>query len=180
MTKYEGIYEIAADKHGLITSAEARELGITNNELVQYARRGRIKKVGHGLYQLVRWVPEDNDAYAWAVAAVGPDAVLCGESVIAMLGLAPTNPARIFVATPKRVRRKLPDGLVAIHVNGIEPTAVYDSIPCQSAAEAIRFCMRAMMAERLRAAADEARRQGYISQEEHAGLIKELSSDGSR
>ena len=35
MTKYEDIFDIAADNHGLITSAQAREAGITNNELVQ-------------------------------------------------------------------------------------------------------------------------------------------------
>lgn len=100
MTKYEDIFDIAADNHGLITSAQAREAGITNNELVQYAKRGRVTKVGHGLYQLTQWVPEQNDAYAWAVMSVGPRAVLYGESVIAMLGLAPTNPTRTFVATP--------------------------------------------------------------------------------
>ena len=82
MTKYEDIFDIAADNHGLITSAQAREAGITNNELVQYAKRGRVTKVGHGLYQLTQWIPEQNDAYAWAVMSVGPDAVLYGESVI--------------------------------------------------------------------------------------------------
>lgn len=61
-----------------------------------------MTKVGHGLYQLTQWIPEQNDAYAWAVMSVGPDAVLYGESVIAMLGLAPTNPTRTFVATPRR------------------------------------------------------------------------------
>lgn len=56
---------------------------------MQYAKRGRVEKVGHGLYRLAKWVPGSNGPYAWAVAAVGPDAVLCGESVIAMLELAP-------------------------------------------------------------------------------------------
>ena len=36
---------------------------------------------------------ESSDTYAWAVMSVGPDALLFGESIIAMLGLAPTNPA---------------------------------------------------------------------------------------
>lgn len=62
MTKYEKIYEIAAGNHGLITSAQAREAGVSNNELIQYARRRRIAKVGHGLYRLEQWVPESGDA----------------------------------------------------------------------------------------------------------------------
>lgn len=136
MTKYEDIFDIAADNHGLITSAQAREAGITNNELVQYAKRGRVTKVGHGLYQLTQWVPEQNDAYAWAVMSVGPSAVLYGESVIAMLNLAPTNPTRMFVATPRRTRRKLPNSIKVEWLRGIKPTATYNGIPCQSAQDA--------------------------------------------
>ena len=52
MSKFENIYEILTDNHGLITSARAREVEISSNELVRYAKRGRIAKVGHGLYQL--------------------------------------------------------------------------------------------------------------------------------
>ena len=92
MTEFEYIYEIAADNHGLITSAQAREAGISNNELVQYVKRGRIAKVGHGIYQLEQCVPDPSDTYAWAVISVGPDALLYGESIITMLGLAPHKP----------------------------------------------------------------------------------------
>ena len=43
-------------------------------------------------YQPEQWVPDPSDTYAWAVMSVGPGALLYGESVIAMLNLAPTNP----------------------------------------------------------------------------------------
>ena len=105
MSKIENIYEIVTDNHGLITSARAREVEISSNELVRYAKRGRIAKVGHGLYQLEQWVPGPNDAHAWAVMSVGPDALLYGESVIALPDLTPTNPTRTFVAAPRRTRR---------------------------------------------------------------------------
>ena len=136
MTKFEYIYEIAADNHGLITSAQAGEAGISNNELVQYAKRGRIAKVGHGIYQPEQWVPDPSDTYAWAVMSVGPDALLFGESIIAMLGLAPANPTRMFVATPRRTRRKLPNSIKVEWLRGIKPTATYNGIPCQSAQDA--------------------------------------------
>lgn len=177
MTKFDDIFEMAADNHGLITSAQAKLAGISNNELVQYARRGRIVKVGHGLYQLARWIPEENDAYAWAVAATGPDALLFGESVIAMLGLAPTNPSRIFVATPRRTRRKLPESLKVRWIEGIEPSASYDGIPCQSVHDAILACRDKMLPERLAAAADEARRRGLVSEPEYLSLKERLEDD---
>ena len=69
--KFDDIYEQAADDFGLISSSRASELGVTNNELVQYARRGRLERVGHGLYRLARRTPEANDPYALAVALAG-------------------------------------------------------------------------------------------------------------
>lgn len=175
MTKFNDIYEEAVDNFGLITSARAAELGVTNGELVQYARRGRLEKVGHGLYRLARRVPEENDPYALAVALVGSGAHLFGESVIAMLKLAPTNPARIYVASPQRVRRNLPDGLIVVRTDGAE-TTVYDGIASQTAAAAIRSCKGRMMPERLARATQAARREGYITEAECSKMMKELEA----
>jgi hypothetical protein len=174
MTKYDDIYEVAVDNYGLITSARAKELGVTNNELVQFASRGRIKRIGHGLYQLTKRTPETNDSYAIAVALAGLDAYLFGESVIAMHNLAPTNPKRIDVATPKRVRRKLP-GNIRLTVGRPESDMkVYDGIPSQSVAAAIRSCKGKLMTERLRDATRNARREGLIRKGEEEDLLKEL------
>ena len=79
---------------------------------------------------------ESSDTYAWAVMSVGPGALLYGESVIAMLNLAPTNPTRMFAATPRRTRRKLPNSIKVEWLRGIKPTATYNGIPCQSAQDA--------------------------------------------
>ena len=179
MTKFEYIYEIAAGNHGLITSAQAREAGVSNNELVQYAKRGRIAKVGHGLYQLEQWVSGPSDTFAWAVMSVGPDALLYGESVIAMLDLAPTNPTRMFVATPRRTRRKLPESIKAEWIRGIKPTAAYNGIPCQSAHDAILACEGKMLPDRLEAAARAAHEQGLISKQQYRTLKKELRSENA-
>ena len=40
------------DDFGLITSAESRELGISNAELVQQARRGKLVRVARGVYRM--------------------------------------------------------------------------------------------------------------------------------
>lgn len=174
MTKYEDIiYEIAADNYGLVTSAEARKAGVTNNELVQYARRGRIERVGQGVYRLVRRIPEPNDAYALAVALVGPDAYLYGEAVLGMLELCPVNPAYIHVATPRRTRRTLPGYLRIVHTPGAGANAVYDGIPCQHVADAILSAAH-VMSERLADAADRARDEGYLTRAEHDAIMKEL------
>ena len=175
MTHYQDIYEVAADNYGIITSVQAKELGISDKEMSAIAARGRIYRIGHGVYRLTDYIPVPNDAYAEAVALVGPDAFLYGESVIAMHGLAPTNPARICVATPKRVRKHLPAYLRLIRVPEDTQAASYEGIASQSVFDAILSCKGKMMDDRLVAAATEARRQGFISKAEYDSLMEVLS-----
>ena len=174
MTKFEDIFEIAADNFGLVTSAEAREAGISNKELVQYARRGKVERVGQGVYRLVQRVPEPNDAYALAVALVGPGAYLYGEAVLGMLGLCPTNPAYLHVATPSRVRRSLPEYIRVVRTPGTSAGAVYDGIPCQRVADAIRSAKGHMLPDRLADAAARGREEGYITKAEAETLASDL------
>ena len=174
MTKYDDIiYEIASGNFGLVTSAEAREAGVTNNELVQYARRGKVERVGQGVYRITRRIPEPNDAYALAVALVGPDAYLYGEAVLGMLELCPVNPAYIHVATPRRVRRALPEYLRVVHTPNARAGAVYNGIPCQRVADAIRASAH-VMPERLADATDRARAEGYLTRDEYDAVMEEL------
>lgn len=175
MTKFDDIYELAADNYGLITSAQARAIGVTNNELVQYAKRGKVERVGQGLYRLVQYIPTPYDSYAEAVALVGPGAYLFGESVIAMHELAPTNPSYVHVATPNRVRRKLPPYIKIFHIAEDRKATLYEGIPSQTVANAIRSCRGKMMDERLRDATSTARAKGYLTRTEEQELLEELS-----
>lgn len=175
MTKFDNIiYEIAADNFGLITSSQARAAGVTNNELVQYARRGRIERVGQGVYRLVKRIPEPYDPYALAVALVGPDAYLYGEAVLGMLELCPTNPAYLHVATPRRVRKNLPGYIRLVHTPGETAGAVYDGVPCQSVADAIRAASASVMRGWLEEAAERARQEGYLLADDAKGIAREL------
>ena len=97
----------AVDDHGLITSPGARGLGISDAELVQQARRGKLLRVGRGVYRVPAWPHQESAPYAEAVKRVGEGAYPYGESVVALLGLAPTDPSTIWVASPRRVRRSL-------------------------------------------------------------------------
>lgn len=174
MTYYDQIYEIAVDNYYLISTQDAADAGIPPVELPKLAQRGRLENVAHGLYRLTRRVPHPNDAYATAVARVGRGAFLFGESVIAMLGLAPTNPAYICVATPHRTRRRLPPSIrLRKPVEG-EVSTVYDGIPSQGVLGAIRSASETMMDDRLQEAAERACEEGYLSRGEYASLTEEM------
>ena len=174
MTKFNDIYEIASDNYGLITSAQAREVGISNKELVQYAIRGKIERVGQGVYRLVQRIPEPNDGYALAVALVGPGAFLYGEAVLGMLGLCPTNPAYLHIATPNRIRRNLPDYIRIVHTPHALAGAVYDGVPCQKVADAIRSAMEHLLPDRIATAITRSREEGYITGAEAHNLMSQL------
>lgn len=174
MTYYDAIYEIAVDNHYLITTAMAAEAGIPGIELAKLAHRGKLENVSRGLYRLARWVPDDTYPYAEAVARMGPDAYLYGESVIAMLDLAPTDPMRLYVAIPGRTRKELPPGLHAKKADPGDTVTIYEGVPAQCAHDAIIAARCSMPDDRLQAAAAEARAQGYLTSSEYSHLQKEM------
>ena len=109
MTYYDRIFEEAIGNYGLITSSQAKAIGIPSVELVKLAQRGRLTRLGYGVYKLAQYLPapDGRDAYADSLALVDKDAYLYGQSVLTLHHLCPTNPARVYVATPRRIRKKL-------------------------------------------------------------------------
>lgn len=174
MTHFDEIYEIAADNYGLISYSQAKNAGLVGAELNRYVESGRLQKRGHGLYKLVRYTPTDLDAYAEAVAQVGEGAYLCGESVLALHGLALVNPEKIKVATAKRVRKKIPDWIEI--VNEAEPCDMvhYAGIPSQSVTCALLACKTSVMPDRLIQAVEDARAQGLVSKADYVMLARKL------
>jgi len=174
MSYYDTIYEYAADNYGLITSAAAKVLDIPNVELVKLSHRGRLSRLGHGVYRIEHYIPTPQDKYAEAIALAGNDAYIYGESVLAMHGLAYVNPNVIYVATPKRVRKKLSPYIRIIQRDEGEKVVSYEGIPSQSVFAAILSCRNTVMTERLEDAVAEAERQGLITKDEASKARNEL------
>lgn len=175
MTHFDEIFEIAADCHGIVTASQAREAGITTSEMHRWCADGKLTRRGHGVYKLIRWVPTPHDTFAEAVALVGDESFLWGESVLSMHGLALVDPRTVTVATPKRVRRKLPAWIKTLPAPKGVKTTCYEGIPSQHVADAIEACRGSVMTERLIEAAKHARAEGLIASDEYKRLIKELS-----
>lgn len=191
MTKATRIYD-AVDGFGLITSAQAAELGMSNAELVQQARMGRFTRVARGVYRVSVWPPQPEAPYAIAVKAVGDEALLYGESVVALLDLAPTDTSAIWVATPKRVRRTIdisaeiiqsgetaPASVKIIRSREIDPVSIR-GIPCQPIAHAIISASATMGINRAREALVEAMHRGYITRVERANTERGFARQRKR
>lgn len=171
MSHFDDIYEIAADNYGLITVAEARNAGVTKTELSRWVANGRLERRGRGVYKLVKYIPTELDAYAEAVVLVGDGSFLIGDAVLAMHGLALVNPKRLRVGTPERIRKRLPEWVAPVTVKGKARTQ-YEGIPSQTVAEAILDCRGRVMPERLRSAANDARKRGLMTESEYE-LVRE-------
>lgn len=172
MKNYDRLWGAAEDNYGIVTSAQACEMGVSRQSLVAMERGGLLTRIGHGVYQVKHHVPGPNDAYAAAIAIVGEDAYLRGESVLAMHGLVASNPAVMHVGSPVRVRRRFPHGL---KVKDRTPCSVceydgFEGIRCQRMAEAISTAYEEGMldADRVSAAASAAKEKGLLIDEESA------------
>ena len=174
MTKFDTLYEAAMDNYGLITASEARDMGVGDKDLAVYSKRGWLERRGHGVYRLTRYVPHRLDPYAEAVTLVGPESIVWGESVLAMGELASVNPGKITVASPKRVRRKLPAWIEVVRLPKGTRAGWFDGIPSQSVADAIRTCVDTVMGERLVQAVADAKGAGLIGVSEADELEREL------
>lgn len=173
MGKIEYIYS-SVDDFGLITSAEAADLGMSNAELVQQAQKGRLVRVARGVYRMPVWPSQPEAPYAVAVKAAGEGAFLYGESVVALLQLAPTDPSKMWVASPKRVRRSLGEGVRLVRVPDAEPVWL-EGVLCQPLSEALICASKTMGVARAWQAALEARAEGYVSDAELTSLRERLA-----
>ena len=172
MTAYEQIWPVAEDHYGIITSAQAKEFGVSKQRMGAMVKSGRLTRLGHGVYQVQHHVPGPNDVYAISVAVAGDGAYLRGASVLWMLGLAPANPTAFYIGTPRRMKRRLPRGF-RVRENARCDTVEYEGyegIRCQRLVEALASAREdgSVDGDRIADAATAANMKGLISDEECA------------
>jgi predicted transcriptional regulator of viral defense system len=166
----------ALDRYGYVTTQDADDLGVPAVELRKLHQRGGLEHVGHGLYRFEDIPATSKDEFMEAVLRVGEDAVLAGDAVLALHELGLAHPRRIRVATPRRVRRRLPP-FIKVEQREV-PRAKqtrYERIPAMTVAEAVRDCRGLLMPERLIEAVTEAAEAGLIRTAVANRLLAELA-----
>lgn len=175
MTLYDQICELAVGNYGLITTMEAESLGVRRKDLVEWVKLGRLNRLGYGVYRINHYLPTEYDRYAEAVALVGKDAALWGESVLAMHNLAMVNPLRVQVATARRVRKALPKWIELVKKPKGAQEDVFEGVRCQNLAQTILGCRGKLMTDRLQDAIDDATRKGLLRCSEVEMLNREFN-----
>ena len=141
MTSYEKIWDTAEDNHGVITTAQARRLGVKPAALVSLATNRKLVRIGQGVYKLEFHVPGPYDEYAQAVALAGETAFIRGASALMMRRLIPFDPGRFYLGVSKRMRRKLPPGYMVSEVKNPDIERI-EGIPVERVASALEDARR--------------------------------------
>jgi predicted transcriptional regulator of viral defense system len=119
-TRMDELYALAEEHDGLLTSKEARALGIRDSVLVRLAQRGRLERMTRGVYRIAHY-PTDRfaqyrEAVLWAQASHhGPERIaLSHETALLLYGISDVNPSRVNLTVPKsaRLRRKHPEWIM--------------------------------------------------------------------
>ncbi len=175
MTYKDVLREIAAYQHGYVTTHDAEQVGVPGVELRKLAARGGLDHVARGVYRFPDAPNRATDPYMQAVLRVGADAVLVGESVLALHDLALIDPRKIQVATPRRVRLTDP-GFVEVIQREVpqDEITAYDGVPATKLWRALIDSIGHVMTERLQFALAEALRRDLVTSAEAARVRRAL------
>jgi predicted transcriptional regulator of viral defense system len=119
-TRMNELYVLAEEHDGLLTSKEARALGIRDSVLVRLMQRGRLERMSRGVYRIAHY-PTDRlaqyrEAVLWAQASHhGPERIaLSHETALVLYGISDVNPSRVHLTVPTsaRLRREHPEWIM--------------------------------------------------------------------
>ena len=162
---------------GIISFAQARDMGIFPAEMYRWCKSGRLMKVGRGVFRLTAYPSHGFVSDMAALLALfGEGAYLYGESVLALYELCPTRSYVAMVAVPGRIRKTIiPKGTVIVKPPAGYCPTYHEGIACQRPKDAIRSCIGLLERSCLVEAVNEAEAKGYFMETEAKELKKEIA-----
>ncbi|WP_322612662.1 type IV toxin-antitoxin system AbiEi family antitoxin domain-containing protein [Dermacoccus abyssi] len=134
----------AVEQHGYITTRDARELGVDPTQLRLIASRGRLERVGRGVYRVPLLPRTEHDELAEAVAWTLGRGVISHESALVLYGLSDVSPSRIHLTVPRDNHPRAAGGeLYRLHRRDLDLAEVteHDGIPVTAPSCTIRDCL---------------------------------------
>jgi len=137
-TPDQRLLALATRQHWVVTTAQAMQLGVSQNQLSARIRTGQYRSLWRG----VMWVRPDGPDVPWLTRVHGA-VLLCGPQASAGLGTAAdlqriaghdTGGSEVQVLLPRLAKRRSPPG-IALHFWDVpsDSTQVVDRIRCTNA-----------------------------------------------
>jgi len=181
-TRYENLYEIAAQQAGYFTTAQARECGFSQRSLTYYVKTERFERIKPGLYRLVLFPASEHEDLFMAWLDVGPKAVISHDSALALYELSDALPAQIHLTVPRSTSRRRQG--MRLHTNRLSPENIthYAGLPVTTIPRTIGdVAVGGMAAELVIQAIRQAIQQGMSTQkailaiaEQRGGRVRRL------
>ena len=124
--RFADLAEAAAEKFGLVTLDDAKQVGYQPKTIVTLAERGQLERVSRGVYRVPFLPGGEMQAYlAAALWPQGANGVLTHETALDLWDVSDVNPAKIHVTVPHahRPQREVPRTYV-IHREDVDPADV--------------------------------------------------------
>lgn len=178
-TRFADLAEAAADKFGLLTLDDAKQVGYQPKTIVTLAERGQLERVSRGVYR-VPFLP-GGEMQAYMAAALWPQGaagVLTHETALDLWDVSDVNPAKIHITVPRahRPQRDIPKAYI-IHREDLDPADVtaIEGVPVVRLVRAIRQSAELHVGrDLLEQAVRHGRSRGLLSANEHERLAREL------
>jgi len=181
-TRFSDLTALAAERHGLVTTADAAAVGYAKGTLDKLARRGQLERLAQGLYRIT-FIPAGPLATYMAAALwpYGTTGVLTHETALDLWDVCDINPTKIHITVPKdhRPQRDVPRTYV-IHRDDLDPRdlTTIEGVPVVKLAKAIRQCAEIHVGrDLLEQAVRHGRQKGLLRRRDAEALIDELGLD---
>lgn len=184
MAIWDRLVERAAERHGYVTTRDARDLGIDPTQLRLLAARGRLEHVARGVYRVEVLPRGPHDDLAEAVAWTLGRGVVSHESALVLHGIADVNPSRVHLTVPPDNYPRAAGGeLYRLHRRDLAAADVTqtDGIPVTTVERTVRDCLAdGTDPYQLRLAIDRAEAEGLVRQSVAKSLRRDIATSGAR
>lgn len=179
------LYEKATGQHGIVTTNDARELGIDGAVLRMLHSRGRMVRLSRGVYRFPEMPAGPLDQYAAATFwPQGVRGVLSHATALERHDLCDVNPSRIDLTLPRAYdvnpRREIP-GHLQLHFEDIpsEDLTMIEGLPIVTPLRAIVDTITGgVRADLVQQAIDTLKERGMLSRTE-ARRIADVRKHGA-
>ncbi|MFD3506067.1 type IV toxin-antitoxin system AbiEi family antitoxin domain-containing protein [Nocardia sp. NPDC058666] len=145
-----GVVELAAEQGGLVTSRQARVVGVTAHQLKRMADSGQLERLHHGIYRVTRFPHDKHQAQraAWLALDPGivswerldqdvPVGVLSHATAAQMQNLGDMAADTVELTAIRRIRLGIPDAVVHRGDLTRDDWEVIDGLPVTTPARTI-------------------------------------------
>jgi hypothetical protein len=132
------VAELAADRHGVVTRDDMRELGLTDAAIARRIAGGRLHRLHRGVYAVGHAAVGLHGRWLAAVLTTGDGALLSHRSAAALWGMRSTSAPKIDVIVPRtsarrstatiRVHHGTRDGMVHLGIPVTSPRCTLDDL----------------------------------------------------